>query len=404
LSVGPEAQADNGRTINTFQAVSMSSFIPLRAFLLSLPMTFALSLALPGAAAAGLPSAAPAQEETIPAYAPRPGRTRPLVAVVGENSGTELTDFVIPYSLLAQSGKADVLAVSVAPGPITMRPAALELVPQATVDRFDADHPDGADYVIVPAVVRKDEPRLLAWIREQRIKGATLVSICDGALVLANAGVLEGRRATAHWFTAPLRARQYPGTRWVANTRYVADGGIVSSAGISAAMPTSLRLVEAIAGHAAAASLAARYGIREWGSAHDSEAFVPRLGVNLMPYAVTNYVNDWFFRTEAIGVPLSGGVDDVALALSMDAWSRTGRSRAYAVADSATPVATRSGLVFIPQRVATDGQAPAPARMLPPLSLAPGVQVFDQVLADIAARYGRRTATGVAYDFEYQWK
>lgn len=382
----------------------MTSPNPLHALLLSFPMTLALSLALPQVAAADLPSAAPAHEETIPAYAPRPGRARALVAVVGENSGTELTDFVIPYSLLAQSGKADVLAVSVASGPIAMRPTALELVPQATVDRFDADHPDGADYVIVPAVVRKDEPRLLAWIRAQRAKGATLVSICDGALVLANAGVLEGRRATAHWFTAPLRARQYPGTRWVANTRYVADGGIVSSAGISAAMPVSLRLVEAIAGQDAAAGLAARYGIREWGSAHDSDAFVPRFGVNLMPYAVTNYVNDWFFRTEAIGVPLRGGVDDVVLALTMDAWSRTGRSKAYAVGDSAAPVATRSGLVFVPQRVAASGPAPAPARMLPPPSLAPGVQVFDQVLADIAAQYGRRTATGVAYDFEYQWK
>jgi putative intracellular protease/amidase len=348
------------------------------------------------------PSPPAAREETIPAHAARFGRVKPVIAVVGENSGTELTDFVIPYSLLAQSGKADVLALSTAPGPITMRPSALKLVPQATLDQFDAQQPQGADYVIVPAMVRKDEPRLLAWIREQQAKGATLVSICDGALVLANAGVLEGRRATAHWYTGKLRKEQYPATQWIRNTRYVADGNVISSAGISASIPVSLRLVEAIAGRAAAAELGARYGIHEWSSAHDSDAFLPRFGVNLMPYAVTNYLNDWFFRVEPIGVPLTAGMDDVAFALTMDAWSRTGRSRAYALSDSAAPVTTRSGLAFIPHLAVPNEKAPA--RVLPPLSPAPGVQVFDQVLADIAALYGPRTATGVSYDFEYRWK
>lgn len=354
-------------------------------------------------AAAGEPATRPAlsREETIPAYEARFGRARPVVAVIGENSGTELTDYVIPYSLLAQSGRADVVALAIAPGAVVMKPTSLRLVPQATADRFDADYPQGADYVIVPAVVRKDNPRLLAWIREQRDKGAMLVSICDGALVLAAAGVLEGRRATAHWFTARLRQAQYPRTEWVGNTRYVADAGIISSAGISAAIPTSLRLVEAIAGHAVAKELGARYGVREWGTAHDSDAFVPRFGVNLMPYAVTKYLNGWFFRTEAIGVPLSAGVDDVMLALTMDAYSRTGRSRAYALSDGTAPVSTRSGLAFLPDIVAAGEQATA--RVLAPLAPATGAQVFDGILGDIAALYGPRTAAGVAYDFEYEW-
>lgn len=366
-------------------------------------MAVGLFFTLPPSRAVDLPTQPlPAQQEVIPPYEPRFGRARPLIAVIGENSGTELTDYVIPYSLLSQSGRADVVALSIAPGTVTMRPTSLKLVPQSTAAGFDADYPDGADYVIVPAVVRKDEPRLLAWIKGQHAKGAMLVSICDGALVLANAGVLDGRRATAHWFTAKLRKEQHPGTQWVKNTRYVADAGIVSSAGISAAIPTSLRLVEAIAGRAAASELGARYGVREWGTEHDSDAFVPRFGTNLTPYAVTNYLNGWFHRVEAIGVPLAGAMDDVLLALTMDAYSRTGRSKAYALSASAAPVSTRSGLVFLPDMVAPG--EPAPARVLPPLSPVPGVHVFDQVLADIAARYGRRTATGVAYDFEYRWK
>ncbi|MEP7157396.1 MAG: hypothetical protein ABI905_16570, partial [Betaproteobacteria bacterium] len=45
----------------------------------------------------------------IDAYVARPGRTRPVVAIIGENSGTELTDFVIPYGVLMQSGVAEVI-------------------------------------------------------------------------------------------------------------------------------------------------------------------------------------------------------------------------------------------------------------------------------------------------------
>lgn len=193
--------------------------------------------------------------ESIPPYQDRFGRGQPLIAIVGENGGTELTDFAIPYGVLARSGAAQVTTVATQAGPLTMRPA-LKIQPHATVQQFDARYPDGADYVIVPAVNKADDPALLRWVAAQGAKGATIVSICDGALVVANAGLLKGRRATAHWATESLRKERYPDTQWQANTRYVADGKVVSSAGISAAMPTALALVEAIAGRARAAAVA----------------------------------------------------------------------------------------------------------------------------------------------------
>src|SRR4051794_22154256 len=82
----------------------------------------------------------------VPRYQERFGRSKPVVAVVGFNGGTELTDFAIPYGVLARSGAAQVLAVATQSGPMTMRPA-LKIQPNATIGEFDARFPDGADYV-----------------------------------------------------------------------------------------------------------------------------------------------------------------------------------------------------------------------------------------------------------------
>ena len=339
-----------------------------------------------------------AQGEKIAPYQARFGRNRPVIAVIGENSGTELTDFVIPYGVLAQSGIAEMVSVSTRPGPLTMRPA-LRIQPEATTSQFDARFPEGADYVIVPAVVRYDDPALLAWIAAQGAKGSTIVSICDGALVVANSGLLDGRRATAHWATYGLRTKAYPTTTWVKNTRYVADGKLVSSAGISAAMPVSIALVEAIAGYERAATVAQGLGITDWSSRHDSDVFLPRFGVNLMAYFRTTYSNALLHSRQSIGVPMGPGVDEIALALTADAYSRTGRSRAYSLSTADAAVQTRHGLRVLPDRVI--GGDRTVDRTLAAFDDTPSARMLDVALAGIAKLYGRSTAYGVALSFEF---
>jgi putative intracellular protease/amidase len=366
--------------------------------------TAAALMAASGAVAADRMSAAPDQphgvvarqsDERIEPYRARFGRSRPVIAVVGENEGTELTDYVIPYGILKRADVGEVVAVATRSGPMTMRPA-LRLQPQASVADFDGRYPDGADYVVVPAVVRRDDSALLAWIRQQAAKGSTIVSICDGALVVANSGAMDGHRATAHWATASYRRKHFPQIRWIDDRRYVADGRIVSSAGISAAIPTSLALIEAIAGHARAAAVAAELGTSNWGPVHDSRSFQPRFGRNLSAFAATQYLNGWFHKAQALGIPVAAGVDEVALALTADAYTRTGRAHAYALAANGTPVETLHGLTLLPER--TDARSLTRVVAVP--ADRPGL-TLDRVLADIAQSYGRQTAYGVALDFEY---
>lgn len=326
-------------------------------------------------------------------YEARFGRARPVIAVIGQNAGTELTDYVIPYAVLARSGAADVHAIAMQAGPMTMTPATLRIQPESDAAQFDARFPQGADYVIVPKVNRADDPALLAWLRDQSRKGATVVSICDGALAVAASGLFDGRRATAHWFTEPRRLKDYPNVKWTPNLRYVADGKVMSSAGISAAMPTALALVEAIAGKAQAQRLADELGVADWSARHDSDGFRAEAGNNRAALDAALGGGGLFSRKDTLAIALQPGIDDIALALAVDAYSRTGRSRIHASAEGAAPVRTRDGLMVLPEQVTGD-------KLTGYETVKPG-RMFDWLLADIGRRYGPLVAQGVALIFEY---
>lgn len=342
---------------------------------------------------AAAPSSAAADGARIPPWTPRAGRSRPVVAVIGENSGTELVDFLIPYGVIADSGVADVVALATGPGELRLRPA-LRLQPEQTLAGFDERTPLGADYVVVPAVTEDKlrDPVLLDWLRSQAAKGATIVSICDGALVVANAGLFDGRRATGHWATRARREKEHPGTRWLANVRYVADGNVVSSAGVSAAIPTSLALVEAIGGPAAAARTAARLGASGWDARHDSDQFGIGAGI------VLTYVGNRYLKsTQRLAVDLADGVDDIALALTLDAYGRTMRSALAIRAPSGAGVRSSHGLVLLPSEPGRGTAADAVLK----LPDGPPLAALDHALADIAARYGAATERYVGLEMEY---
>src|SRR5688572_26592078 len=279
----------------------------------------------------------------IPRYEARFGRERPVIAVVGFNTATEVTDYVVPYGVLAEAGVADVVALGTSEGPIQMKPA-LRFEAQATIHGFNERYPDGADYVVVPNVYEgENDPALLEWLRLQAAKGATIVGICDGVPTLANAGLLQGRRATTHWRTIDRLGRKYPGTQWVKNRRYVADGKIITTSGVSASIPISMALIEAIAGRAHAEEIGQRLGVAEWSPTHDSEQF------SLTSEHLLTFLGNkaMFWRHEALGIEVRRDIDEIRLALVADAYGRTRRTEALAVAASNEPVVTRRGLTLL---------------------------------------------------------
>jgi transcriptional regulator GlxA family with amidase domain len=102
------------------------------------------------------------------------------------------------------------------------------------------------------------DPALLAWLRTMARQTRRVCSVCTGAFLLANAGLLNGRRATTHWRHVESFARQYPGVSWDPNPIWVQDGNIYTSAGISAGMDLALALIEEDHGSALALAVARR--------------------------------------------------------------------------------------------------------------------------------------------------
>jgi transcriptional regulator GlxA family with amidase domain len=103
-----------------------------------------------------------------------------------------------------------------------------------------------ADTLIVPNRPDVEVPRrpaLLDAVRAAHGRGARLVGFCSGAFTLAEAGVLDGRRATAHWRWAETFRARFPAVRLEQDVLFVDDGDILTSAGSAAALDLGLYLV-----------------------------------------------------------------------------------------------------------------------------------------------------------------
>ena len=100
------------------------------------------------------------------------------------------------------------------------------------------------------------EPTLFAWLRNASNRLRRLGAVCVGAFLLAEAGVLSGRRVTAHWRFGSELAKRYPRINVVPQQLWVKDGNIYTSAGISAGIDLALAWVEEDCGSAMAHEVA----------------------------------------------------------------------------------------------------------------------------------------------------
>lgn len=334
-------------------------------------------------------SVSPAEHQaTIDALKPR--RRRPAIAVLALNAGTEVSDLLSSYGVLAESGVADVTVVAERADPIRLYPGRISAEPHATTAQFDASYAEGADYVVVPAMEPHDDPSVIAWIKAQHAKGTKIVSVCAGAQTLATAGLLDGRKAASHWhYVAQIRAK-HPAVQWVRDRRYVVDRCVATSTGITASIPLMTALVEAIGGRAEAQALSTRLGAAHWDARHDSAAF----GLS-MAHRMTFLRNKLsFWRHDAVRIKVDDGVDEIALGLMIDAHARTELSEVITVGGEGGAVQSRRGLRLRPD--VPVGADP----VLAPQSDQPARQI-DRELARIASRHGDATAAFVALVMEY---
>jgi transcriptional regulator GlxA family with amidase domain len=123
------------------------------------------------------------------------------------------------------------------------------------------DHPPGGsgpDLLIVPGGegARRADPELVGWLRTHGRRANRLVTVCTGAFLLAEAGLLDGRRVTTHWAYCGALAAKYPAIRVEEDPIFIRDGNIATSAGVTAGIDLALALVEDDLGRDAALDIA----------------------------------------------------------------------------------------------------------------------------------------------------
>lgn len=153
-------------------------------------------------------------------------------------------DAVGPYELLCRLPGAQVSFLAERPGPVRNDTGSLTLVADAAPAEVPAP-----DILLVPGgpgqAENMDNRPMLEWIRDADAATTWTTSVCTGSLLLAAAGLLDGRRATSHW--AVLDRLSAYGAE-PTGQRVVSDGKYVTAAGVSAGIDMALTLLGRIAG------------------------------------------------------------------------------------------------------------------------------------------------------------
>jgi len=185
-----------------------------------------------------------------------PTRAHRVVALALD--GVILLDLAAPTHLFGHCGAPHYTfsLAGVRPGPVRSSTGIDVLASAGLEALWDADT------VVVPGIEADTDAEAFALAAEAiagaHRTGARVMSICTGAFVLAEAGVLDGRRATTHWDSTDRLARRYPRVSVDPSVLYVDEGSVLTSAGVAAGLDLCLHVIRRDHGASVAAQIARR--------------------------------------------------------------------------------------------------------------------------------------------------
>jgi transcriptional regulator GlxA family with amidase domain len=148
----------------------------------------------------------------------------------------------------------EVVLVAETAGPVVTT-GGMKVIPDHNLD----DCPP-LDILVVPGGwgtrTQRLNARLVGWIAERAKQVETLTSVCTGSLLLGQAGLLDGRRATTHWRALDMMRELFPSIKVEEKMHVVEEGNVLTSAGISAGIDMALRVVARYHGEAIARNTA----------------------------------------------------------------------------------------------------------------------------------------------------
>ncbi|MDX6299406.1 MAG: hypothetical protein QOF53_620 [Nocardioidaceae bacterium] len=287
---------------------------------------------------------------------------RPIVvAIVAGTSGTVASDLLAPYDIFASSPafRPYVVAAHTGPVPLEGGPA---VVPTHTFADVDADPALRPDLVVVPALSKPTGPTesaLRDWVITQHDRGAQVLGVCAGAVVLAETGILDGLHATSHWSRISALKKSRPSVHWVRGRRWVEDGSVTTTAAVSSGVPGSLHLVAELAGPAEAQRVADLHPELGWTPGQSTVIAKDHFAIRDVPVGL-NFVEPWFRPT--VGIALDDGVDELDATAAFEVYIQSAAARAVALSTGNT-VRTGHGLTLL---TTSTHDAPSLSRIVVP--------------------------------------
>lgn len=166
-------------------------------------------------------------------------RDPPGVAFLLSDRATVI-DFCGPWEVFQDAGYP-LFTVAETPE-VLMTSGGMKVLPEHTYE--DAPQPA----IVVIGAQRTRSPATMAWLRSAHVKGAVLMSVCTGAFLLAETGLLDGRLATTHHLFYDRFAAQYPRVNLHRGERFVDNGDLASAGGLTSGIDLALHMVSRFSG------------------------------------------------------------------------------------------------------------------------------------------------------------
>jgi transcriptional regulator GlxA family with amidase domain len=321
------------------------------AFAFLLPTLVAIGVTAGGVVAQNPLQAAPPIDEPLPEF-PRHDGAKLTAVIVAGNAATEVSDLLGPYETLAASDAFNVYVVAperraspLMPMPLEQCCAPVDMVPHFSFAEYDTEIGTAPDLIVVPYIplTNSDDAAVLQWLRERPSEQTVILSICGGAQMVADAGILDGHTATSHHTTLNVVEKTHPEVSWVRGLRYVDDGRFVSSAGVTSGIDATLYVIQRFVGRDTALATAQRIGYPHARYLDDPTWEVPSdSDVAALP-------NVFRYDRTRIGLFLYSGVGEIEIGSITDTYPRALATDVLTLGVERQIIRTRHGLNLIPR-------------------------------------------------------
>ncbi|MCZ8155702.1 MAG: DJ-1/PfpI family protein [Leptospira sp.] len=308
------------------------------------------------------------------------------IVILADTEGTEITDIIVPYSLLKMAG-FNVYIVSNKKGPVLLWKG-MVVLPHFSVEDF----PFSFDAVVVPNVFHPNDKSFEKFLKNSK---NPILSVCEGAKVIVHSQNFLEHKITTHASSLDQLEKEFPNHKWTRQQKFVVDRNLISTAGVSSSIEGTLVLISKLANARVLESVKQKinYPHAEIRSEYLGEK------VSLLDQ-LTIIWKVAFDDDPSYSLLLKPGVNEMDVALTLDIWARTFPSSITAI--SKGYILSENGLLLAGLKQEPTGTTSLCIEDCQTMNqILDSKYTMDENLASVAKAFGKRFESVVRRLMDY---